>query len=162
MSAVHFPTHEIREHPSEIELHIRAESLGDLLAEAGRALAAVQLAGANCVPGGAVRSIQVTSAGRELLLVDWLNELIFLADLDHWVALEFEVDLTTDTELQARASGVTLEWRGSRVNAVTLHGLRVENSASGLEADVLLDVSRPGSSASAAPAAGPRQPSHRP
>lgn len=140
MTTVHFPTHELREHTSEIELHIRAESLGDLLAEAGRALATVQLAGANCVPGGAVRSIRVTSAGRELLLVDWLNELIFLADLDHWVALEFEVDSISGTEVQARASGVTLEWRASRVKAATLHGLRVENVAGGLEADLILDV----------------------
>jgi SHS2 domain-containing protein len=140
VSAAHFPTHEIREHTSEIELHIRAESLGDLLAEAGRALATVQLAGANCVPGGAVRSIRVASAGRELLLVDWLNELIFLADNDHWVALEFEVDSITDTKVQAKASGVTLEWGTSRVKAATLHDLRVENIAGGLEANLILDV----------------------
>ena len=140
MSAVHYPSHEIREHTSEIGLHIRAESLADLLAEAGRALATVQLAGANCVPGGAVRSIRVSSPERQLLLVDWLNELIFLADLDHWIALEFEIDSVTDTEVQARASGVTLERRASRVKAATLHGLRVENVAGGLEADLILDI----------------------
>jgi SHS2 domain-containing protein len=140
VSAVHYPSHEIREHTSEIELHIRAESLSDILAEAGRALATVQLAGANCVPGGAARSIQVSGEDRELLLVNWLNELIFLADLDHWVASEFEIDSITDTEAHARASGLTLEWGASRVKAATLHGLRVENVAGGLEANIILDI----------------------
>jgi SHS2 domain-containing protein len=134
------PSHEVRQHTSEIELRIQAGWLGDLVAEAGKALAEVQLAGADCVPGGPVRSIRVTSPDREALLVDWLNELIFLADIDRWVAMDFSIDLVDDTEVRARASGVTLEWAPSRAKAATLHGLRVENVAGGLEADVLLDV----------------------
>jgi SHS2 domain-containing protein len=141
VSATRFlPSHEIRRHTSEIELHLRAGSLADLLAEAGRALASVQLAGADCVAGGPVRSIQVSSADRELLLVDWLNELIFLADMDRWVALDFEIQRGNDTEILARASGVILDRRAGRVKAATLHGLRVKDIPGGLEADVILDV----------------------
>jgi SHS2 domain-containing protein len=134
------PSHEVRQHTSEIQLHIRAGWLGDLLAEAGRALGEVQLAGANCAPGGPVRSICVTSSDREALLVDWLNELIFLADIDRWVALDFSIDLVDDTEVRARASGVTLEWAPSRAKAATLHGLRVDDVPGGLDANVILDV----------------------
>ena len=134
------PWHERRDHTSEIELHVRAESLGDLLAEAGRGLAEVQLTAADCVPGGPARSIRVSSPDREALLVDWLNELIFLADIDRWVGMDFSIDLADDTEVRARASGVTLEWSPSRVKAATFHGLRVENVPGGLEANVILDV----------------------
>lgn len=134
------PSHELRQHTSEIELHIRAGSLGDLLAEAGRALAEMQLTSADCVPGGPARPIRVLSPDREALLVDWLNELIFLADIDRWVAMDFSIDLADDTEVRARASGVTLEWAPSRVKAATFHGLRVENVPGGLEAEVILDV----------------------
>jgi SHS2 domain-containing protein len=100
----------------------------------------VQLAGADCMFGGPVRSIQVPSSDRAALLVDWLNELIFLADIDRWVAMDFSVDRVTDTEIVARASGVTLEWAPSRVKAATFHGLRVQDVPGGLEADVILDV----------------------
>ncbi|HEU5303004.1 MAG TPA: archease [Gemmatimonadales bacterium] len=134
------PWHERRDHTSEIELHVRAGSLGDLLAEAGRALAEVQLTGADCVAGGPARSIRVSSPDREALLVDWLNELIFLADIDRWVAMDFSIDLADETEVRARASGVTLEWAPSRVKAATFHGLRVENVPGGLAAEVILDV----------------------
>jgi SHS2 domain-containing protein len=134
------PSHERRDHTSEIELHIRAGSLGDLLAEAGRALAEAQLTGADCVLGGPPRLIRVSSSDREALLVDWLNELIFLADIDRWVAMDFSVDLAEETEVRARASGVTLQWAPSRVKAATFHGLRVVDVPGGLEADVILDV----------------------
>jgi SHS2 domain-containing protein len=135
-----FPSHEQRQHTSEIELHIRAGSLGDLLAEAGRALGEVQLTGADCVLGGPVRPIRVSSADRAALLVDWLNELIFLADIDRWVAMDFSIDLARATEVRARASGVTLQRAPSRVKAATFHGLRVADVPGGLEADLILDV----------------------
>jgi SHS2 domain-containing protein len=134
------PFHERRDHTSEVELHLRAGSLGDLLAEAGRALAEVELIGADCVLGVPVRTIRVSSSDRDALLVDWLNELIFLADIDRWVAMDFSIDLVKNTEVRARASGVTLEWGLSRVKAATFHGLRVEDIPGGLEARVILDV----------------------
>ena len=134
------PSHELRQHTSEIQLHIRAGSLGDLLAEAGRALCELQLAGGEGVLGGGVRSIRVASSDRAALLVDWLNELIFLGDIDRWLPRDFSIDRITDTEIAARASGVTLEWAPSRVKAATFHGLQVQDVPGGLEADVILDV----------------------
>lgn len=134
------PSHELRQHTSEMELHIRAGSLGDLLAEAGRALGEVQLTGADCVLGGPARSIRVSSSDRAALLVDWLNELIFLADIDRWVAMDFSIDLAKPTEVRARGSGVTLQRAPSRVKAATFHGLRIEDVPGGLEADLILDV----------------------
>lgn len=134
------PSHEVRQHTSEIELHIRAGTLGDLLAEAGRALAEVELTSADCALGGPARPIRVSSSDREALLIDWLNELIFLADVDRWVAMDFSIDLAKATEVRARASGVTLQRATSRVKAATLHGLRVRDVPGGLEADLILDV----------------------
>ena len=134
------PSHELRQHTSEIELHIRAGTLGDLLAEAGRALGEVQLTSADCAPGGPTRPIRVSSSDRAALLVDWLNELIFLADIDRWVAMDFSIDLVEETEVRARASGVTLQRAPSRVKAATFHGLRVEDIPGGLEANIILDV----------------------
>ena len=134
------PSHKLRQHTSEIGLSLRAATLGDLLAEAGRALAHMELTGADCLPGGPVRPIRVTSSGREALLVDWLNELIFLADFDRWVALDFSIDLAKETEVRARASGVTLEWGLSRVKAATFHRVRIEDVPRGVEAHVIIDV----------------------
>ena len=100
----------------------------------------MQLAGADCLLGGPARPLRVFASDRAALLVDWLNELIFLADIDRWVAMDFSIDWITDTEIQASASGVTLEWAPTRAKAASLHGLRVEDVPGGLEANVILNV----------------------
>jgi SHS2 domain-containing protein len=140
MTTAVFPSHGVKDHTSEIALHVRAGSLGELLAEAGRALAEVELASANCVPGGHPRPIRLSASDRVALLANWLNELIFLADVDRWVAMDFTVELAEDTEVRAHASGVTLERAPRRVKTATLHSPRIADVPGGLEADVILDV----------------------
>ena len=134
------PSHQLSQHTSEIELYIQARSWGDLLAEAGRALAEVELSGTDCIPGGPDRMIRVSSSDRDALLVDWLNELISLVDIERWVAADFTVVTAEETEVLAQASGVTLERAASRVKAATFHGLRVRESRGVLEARIILDV----------------------
>lgn len=128
------------QHTSEIELYIQARSWGDLLAEAARALAEVELSGTDCVPGGPARMIRVSSSDRDALLVDWLNELISLADIERWVAVDFTVDTAEDTAVRAQVSGVTIERASSRVKAATFHGLQVQERRGVLEARIILDV----------------------
>jgi SHS2 domain-containing protein len=136
----HFPSHEVLEHRSEIALRIRASGFSELLAEAGHALAGIQLAGADCVPGGPAREVRIPARDHAALLVDWLNELIFLAETERWVGLEFEVRSADEQGVVAVVSGVTLEQAPSRVKAATMHGLRLTRVPHGLEAEVLLDV----------------------
>lgn len=84
--------------------------------------------------------IRVSSSDRDALLVDWLNELISLADIERWVALDFTVDTAEDTEVRAQVSGVTIERASTRVKAATFHGLRVQERRGVLEARIILDV----------------------
>ena len=131
---------EVLEHTAEVKLRVRAPSLGDLLAEAGRALGAAELGRARAAPDGPWRRVEVRSADRDALLVDWLNELIYLAETERWVPVEFEMEAVTPTALRARARGVRVAATPARVKAATFHGLRIAETPSGLEADVILDV----------------------
>jgi SHS2 domain-containing protein len=134
------PSHAVKNHTSEIELHVQARSLGDLLAETGRALAGVELTGADCLPGGHPRPIRISASDRAALLAAWLDELIFLAEVDRWIAVDFTVELADDTEVRAHVSGVVLEYAPSRVKAATLRNLRIINVPGGLETHIILDV----------------------
>jgi SHS2 domain-containing protein len=138
------PSHEVVDHTSEIRLRIRAGSLAELLAEAGRALAELELR-----DGGATESVWrplvVSAADRAALLAEWLNELVFLAESERWIPTEFEVECAGDTpagetEVRARARGVRVEQSPGLVKAATLHGLRVDAIPGGLEGEVVLDV----------------------
>lgn len=131
---------ELLEHTAEVKLRVRGPSFGALAAEAGRALARLELGREPPPPERVYRELDIRSPDRDALLVDWLNELIWLAETERWVATEFDVHVATDTVLLVRVRGVSLHEAPARVKAATFHGLRVSPVADGLEAEVVFDV----------------------
>lgn len=134
------PSHEFLEHTGEVHLRVRAASWGALLAEAGRALAGLTLRGASPAAPGRWEEVEVRSTDREALLVDWLNELVFRAESRREVATEFALLETSDQRVVARVRGVAVAEPPALVKAATLHGVRVQSTDGGLEADVVLDI----------------------
>jgi SHS2 domain-containing protein len=132
--------HTFLEHTSETVLQVRAATLGELLAEAGRALAGLQLRSVEPAATGQVRTITVTAADDAVLVVDWLNELLYLAERERWVAVAFDRVAAGDGAVQAAVRGMTVPAPPAFVKAATLGGLRLARVAGGLEAEVTLDV----------------------
>ena len=131
---------EILAHTAEVKLRVRGPSLGEIAAEAGRALGRLELGTDRPAAQGEWRDLEVHAPDRDALLVEWLNELIYRAETERWVPVEIEVVAATDTALRARARGVTVDETPSRVKAATFHGLRITPVPGGLEAEVVLDV----------------------
>ena len=131
--------HRFVEHTGEVCLQVRAESLAGLLAEAGRALGHL-LSGSSAAEMSSARIVELRSHDRESLLVDWLNEILFLAETELWVPIEVAVLDVADTMLRASVRGVAVSEAPSLVKAATLHRLRIEPSGDGLQAEVVLDV----------------------
>jgi SHS2 domain-containing protein len=136
------PGYEVLEHTAEVELKVHAPSWPELLAEAGRALSARLWAGQVAPPRaqGTWRHIELQAADRTALLIDWLNELLYHAEAEWWVPVEFVVEETSENTLRARVRGIPVEAAPAAVKAATLYGAGVEPAASGLEATVVLDV----------------------
>jgi len=134
------PWHRWVDHTAEVQLQVGAESLAGLAAEAGRALGLFLLRGAPSEPAGEARTIEVLSVDREALLVDWLNEILFLAEVERWVAVEFDILETSSERLKASARGVPVEEPPALVKAATFHGLAVEERDGGFQAEVIFDV----------------------
>ena len=133
-------SHAFVDHTSEIGLQVRAGSFPELLAEAGRGLARLMLREVPAEAEGEAREIEVSAHDRESLLVDWLNEILYIAETGLWIPLEIELLEATDTRLRVRARGVTVEVSPSLVKAATFHGLEVVETADGVSAEVILDV----------------------
>jgi SHS2 domain-containing protein len=133
-------SHRFVDHTSEIGLQVRAPSFGELLAEAARGLASLMLREVPAVAEGEAREIEVAAHDRESLLVDWLNEILYVAETALWIPLEVEVLEVSDTRIRARARGAAVEVSPSMVKAATFHGLEVVETAEGFSAEVILDV----------------------
>lgn len=135
------PSHHFEDHPGEVKVGIRAESLRELFAEAGSALGELLLEDPETATATSEwERCALRAADRETLLAAWVNELIYLSETRHVVYTEFRIDRLTDTELLASARGVPTEQIRTAVKAATFHELSVREVAGGYEAQVVLDV----------------------
>ena len=134
------PWHQWVDHTSEAQLQVKADSFAGIAAEAGRALADLLLRGETALPDGAPQTLEVSSHDREALLVDWLNEILYIAETRLWVPVEFDILEASATHLRANARGVPVAIAPSLVKAATFHGLQVEEGEDGLRAEVIFDV----------------------
>jgi SHS2 domain-containing protein len=133
-------SHRFVDHTSEIGLQVHAPTFAGLLAEAARGLARLMLREVPAEAEGEARDFEVSAHDRESLLVDWLNEILYIAETGLWIPLEVEVLEASDTRLRARARGLNVEISPSMVKAATFHGLEVVETADGVSAEVILDV----------------------
>jgi SHS2 domain-containing protein len=126
------------EHVGELELRLEAASEPEIF---GAALAAfAELVRTDGEGDPASHEVELTAGEHALLLVDWLGELVFLAEVDGFVP-----DRVTRLDVDASGLHVLVEGRcgtpAHLVKAVTLHGLRFGRDAGGgWQARVVLDV----------------------
>jgi SHS2 domain-containing protein len=93
------------------------------------------------------RTWSLHEAQLDLLLLQFLQELLFYKDAQRLLLRVYEVQITAREQgfaLQARAAGEPLDSArhalGADVKGVTLHRLQVVQTPNGLEATVVLDV----------------------
>ena len=137
------------DHTGDLGLEIDAPDPPLLFAEALRAftdsLTTVEAVGAEIA-----RRIDLSAAGLDLLLVDWLQEALFLFDTESLVfsIAEVELDPPDGAGTEVRLRSVV---RGERfdparhplkapIKAVTYHALAVTGDAAGWRARVVLDL----------------------
>src|SRR5262249_53810492 len=129
--------HEWRSHTAEIELAVHADTPEQVLAEAARALAELISLGRDGEPQS--RHVAIDAVDLGALLVEWLEELIFLADTEGFVPERVDELGLRDTSLTA-----TLVGRSGPieplVKAATYHGLRFACDDGVWQARVVLDV----------------------
>jgi SHS2 domain-containing protein len=90
------------------------------------------------------RNIEVTAPDREALLVNWLNELIYLFEAKEMLFSRFDITSLTDTELRASGYGEKIDLAKhklkTQVKAATYHMLKIEQNEGGWKAQVIFDV----------------------
>jgi SHS2 domain-containing protein len=88
--------------------------------------------------------VRVEASDRETLLVAWLNELLYLHEVEEFAAAKFTITHFSDTRLEAEVWGERVDRARhplvGHVKAVTYHLLRVRPAGGGWEAQVVVDV----------------------
>jgi SHS2 domain-containing protein len=89
------------------------------------------------------RDIKLTASDQESLLVEWLNELIYLFDTEGIVFRRFDITQLNSTRLKARSYGEKVDSAKhgikTGVKAATYHMLKVDKD-NGCRVRVLFDI----------------------
>ncbi|HMO36808.1 MAG TPA: archease [Gemmatales bacterium] len=136
--------HEVFEHTADLGLRIQNTSLEKLLEEAGIALFELLVVNLHKVQPRVTKHLTLEQKENDLLLFDWLNELLFQFEVEKLVFSKFHIE-RQDTVFSAVLSGEPLDASRHQldheVKAITYHGLKVEQlSCSEWLAEVILDI----------------------
>ncbi len=131
------------DHTADLGLRIRTQDLDTLFVEAARALFATIVEDLNSVEPRQRFDVQLGDEKLDYLLFDWLKELLYRFDSEQVLFGRFEVKASS-TGISGTAWGEPLDSARHRllheVKAITYHGLRVEQSADGWLAEVIVDI----------------------
>lgn len=90
------------------------------------------------------RKLEVVAEHRDSLLVEWLNELIYLFDAEHLLFNRFDIDSLTGNKLKATCYGEKFDPLRHKlklgVKAATYHMLRLDKHSNAYRAHVLFDI----------------------
>ncbi len=126
------------EHTADLGLHLWAADLPDLFTTAALGMFSLFI-----VPGdtlSATKTLTLTALDVETLLVAWLNELLYLVEVEGLAFTVFEFAQLTPTRLVVTLrGGPILEYTGY-VKAATFHDLRVVATPEGYETEIVFDT----------------------
>jgi SHS2 domain-containing protein len=87
--------------------------------------------------------IEVEAADRETLLVSWLNELLYVFEVEHFIPSRFDIARLDQDRLEAKVYGERIDLSRHQLNTAikgaTYHMLKIEEQ-DGVKAQFILDI----------------------
>lgn len=127
------------EHTADRAFRVRGRDLKELFANAAEALLRIE-GRRKTAALSRERRVEIEGFDRETLLVNWLNEILYLGETRRETYTGVEIQEVSDHRLRATLKAEPGGRRRRLVKAVTFHGLRVRKTRQGLEAEVIVDV----------------------
>jgi SHS2 domain-containing protein len=127
------------EHTADRAFRVRGRNLPDLLENAAHTMVALDGEPPASEPP-VRRVIEINGGDRETLLVNWLNEILYLEQTHHEFYDHFLLSHVTDNHLRAQLNGHRLGHSVTSIKAVTFHNLQIKETSDGLEATIVVDV----------------------
>ena len=129
------------DHTADLAIEVWGEDFPSLLVHAAEAMFALQ-----GMPRAAEqtvrRRVELDAPDRETLLVDWLNELLYLSETHGEVYTAFELAEVSGTGAALRATVVGQKGYPTKreIKAATFHDLRIVEDSGELRTRIVLDV----------------------
>jgi SHS2 domain-containing protein len=136
-------THRLLEHTADMGIEASGETLEELFAEAAYGLLEI-ISGNPETRCREEKIVAVEGGDAEELLVNWLNEILYLFEIKRFFPQDFEIEEVRGNRLLARVRGEPFDPQRHpverEVKAVTYHQLRVEKTNGLWHARIYVDL----------------------
>ncbi len=134
--------YKIIEHTADIGIEAYGKNLEEAFENAAKGMFAI-ITGNSKIDSKIKRKIELEKEkDEELLLVDWLSELLYIHDVEKLVFGEFKVEM--NDKLLGYAFGEKYDRKkhkyGMEIKAVTYHMLEIKRNKKGVTIKVLFDI----------------------
>ena len=134
---------QIIDHTADIGIIAYGETIQQLFSNAALGMFNLMIK-TNHIAESTQHQIKLRSPDRESLLIDWLNELLFVYYTRHIVLIRFNFELLSETILKATCFGSTINPEKRtllrEIKAATYHMLSIDKTDSGYQAEVIFDI----------------------
>ena len=128
------------EHTADHALKVYGKDLRELFISAAQGMTSLMLADISGVSAEIAKAIKLETIDTESLLVEWLNELAYWAEVEMIVFSTFKIHTITATAIDASTMGARVAALEKNIKAVTYHNLNIVKTRQGLEATIVFDV----------------------
>ncbi len=135
--------YKIIDHTADVCVRVSGKSLEDIFIGSARAMMEV-ITDVNKVKTS--REVSITAYGEnyEELLVNWLQEILYLHEVEKMVFKDFEIKLENATGAVGKAYGEKIDLGRheffSNIKAVTYHNLKIISSRDKYRVDIVFDI----------------------
>jgi SHS2 domain-containing protein len=134
---------EIIDHTADVGIVAYGTDVEELFSNAALALFSL-ITELESIEGNLHFDLKVNSEDRDSLLVEWLNELIYLFDVEHTLFNRFDIKSLTRNQLKAICYGETFDPMKHKikvgVKAATYHMLKLDKNGGGYKAQIIFDI----------------------
>jgi SHS2 domain-containing protein len=133
----------VLDHTADIGIAVYGTDIKELFINAAVGLFSL-MADLNNIKEDTQREVKLSAEDEETLLVEWLNELIYISDVEHIIFKRFQIDELNDNQVKARCFGEKIKPGQHKlkreVKAATYHMLRISKSSDGYKVTVIFDI----------------------
>lgn len=134
---------EITDHTADVGIIAYGANIKQLFSNAALALFSL-ITEVGSVNEELRRHVEIVSEDKDSLLVEWLNELIYLFDAEHVLFRRFHIETLTNNQLKATCYGEDFDPLKHKiktgVKAATYHMLKINKDDHGYEVQIIFDV----------------------
>jgi SHS2 domain-containing protein len=127
------------EHTADLALRVYGRDMRELFANAAYGMFAL-MAEPSLEGPAREREVSLEAMDYESLLVDWLNELIYLHEVERETYSQFDIEALSPTKLKANVAGGPTKSKTKAIKAATFHDLAIQETANGFVATIVFDV----------------------